>query len=105
MTDNDIIKALECCIGNTNCGECPMFRTPNCMNKVFNYALDLINRQREEIERLKDYNENLQTANTALSNEILEIKSKAIKEFAEELKNCFAISGDYLDIINIIDNL
>lgn len=33
------------------------------------------------------------------------VKSEAIKEFAKELKNCFAISGDYLDIINIIDNL
>ena len=32
-------------------------------------------------------------------------KSEAIKEFAERLKNCFAISGDYLDIINIIDNI
>lgn len=33
------------------------------------------------------------------------VKSEAIKEFAKELKNCFAISGDYLDIINIIDNI
>lgn len=49
-------------------------------------ALDLINRQQEEIERLKGYNENLQAANTALSNEIIEIKSEAVKEFAERLK-------------------
>ena len=52
MTDNEIIKAVECCIGNTKCGECPMFRTPNCMNKVFDYALDLINRQKAEVEKL-----------------------------------------------------
>ena len=35
---------------------------------------------------MKGFNENLQTANTVLSNEILEIKSEAIKEFAEELE-------------------
>ena len=52
MTDNEIIKAVGCCIGNTKCDECPMFRTQNCMNKVFGYALDLINRQKAEIERL-----------------------------------------------------
>ena len=40
-----------------------------------------------------------------LINELKTAKSEAIKEFAEKLKNCFAISGDYLDIINIIDNL
>ena len=36
---------------------------------------------------MQDFNENLQTGNTALSNEILEIKSEAIKEFAERWKN------------------
>lgn len=49
--------------------------------------LDLINRYEAEIERLQGYNENLQTANTALSNEILDIKSEVIKEFAERLIN------------------
>ena len=50
LTDAEVVKALECCIGNTNCGECPLFRTPKCMNKVFGYTLDLINRQKAEIE-------------------------------------------------------
>ena len=39
-----------------------------------------------EVERLKDYNENLLTANTSLSNEILDVKAEAYKEFAERLK-------------------
>ena len=38
-----------------------------------------------EVERLKGYNENLLTANTALSNELLEAKSEAYREFAERL--------------------
>ena len=69
MTDNEIIKELNLRIDSFS-----------------RETLDLINRQKAEIERLQDYNENLQTANTALSNEILEIKSEAIKEFAERLK-------------------
>lgn len=28
-----------------------------------------------------------------------------VKDFARELKNCFTISKEYLDIINIIDSL
>lgn len=93
MTDNEIIKAVECCTGNTKCCECPMFRTPNCMNKAFGYALDLINRQKAEIERLKcemgkllpkdcSYAMQMEVSNKLES----QIKSEAIKEFAEKLK-------------------
>ncbi len=39
-----------------------------------------------EIVKLKDYNENLLAANTALSNEILSAKVEAYKEFAKWLK-------------------
>lgn len=39
-----------------------------------------------ENERLKDYNANLQTANTALSEEILEAKTEAYKECIEKVK-------------------
>ena len=55
-----------------------------------------------EIERL--YIEGLQINKTFMDFVNKQI-AEAIKEFAERLKNCFAISGDYLDIINIIDNL
>lgn len=91
MTDNEIIKALECCSYSLGvmCKECPSKTTLQglgCKNKLSIATLDLINSQKAEIERLKGFNENLQTANTVLSNEILEIKSEAIKEFAEELE-------------------
>ena len=49
-------------------------------------VIDLINRLQAENERLKDYNENLLTANTALSNEILDVKAEAYKEFADRYK-------------------
>ena len=103
MTDNEIIKALESAIHRYK----DATHHVSCIVdiNILKNTLNLINRQKAENERLQDFNENLQTGNTALSNEILEIKSEAIKEFAKELKNCFAISKDYLDIINIIDNL
>lgn len=54
MTDNEIIKALECCIkDNCDCGECPAI--PVCQHDADcpkTIALALINRQKAEIESL-----------------------------------------------------
>ena len=52
MTDNDIIKALECCPKDILCEQCPLNGKSNCMNKLYEYALDIVNRQQAEIERL-----------------------------------------------------
>ena len=60
MTDNEIIKALECCIAD-KCMECPLRKIPKvkgCMNRL-SFALDLIKRQQAEIERLRDENNKL----------------------------------------------
>ena len=46
MTDNEIIKALECC-GGSNCHECPI---EGCTDDIFGNALDLINRQKDKIK-------------------------------------------------------
>lgn len=55
MTDNEIIKALEICgTYKGKCIDCPAFvkvDRSNC-KKVLLGALDLINRQKAEIERL-----------------------------------------------------
>ena len=93
MTDNEIIKALECCNGwHGRCLNCPLNREgTNCKEKLNSYALDLINRQKAEIEELrkrisyleksidcsrKEYNRLLQKLQQA--------KSEAIKEFCEK---------------------
>ena len=52
MTDNDIIKALECCV-HQNCAECQLNKLAFCMDALGSQALDLINRQKAEIERLQ----------------------------------------------------
>lgn len=58
MTDNEIIKALECCCSETiekTCGDCPLFNVgrPDCYRILANNSLDLINRQQAELEKLK----------------------------------------------------
>ena len=53
MTDNDIIKALECCysLNLQKCKtKCPLRDKPLCSEWLSKYALDLINRQKAEIE-------------------------------------------------------
>lgn len=61
MTDNEIIKALECCANwesDKSCEECPANTYGfGCANKRAKASLDLINRQQAEIERLKKENE------------------------------------------------
>ena len=57
MTDNDIIKALECLCGHTlgDCDKCPLYKhiDHDCVPDVIEPALSLINRQQAEIERLE----------------------------------------------------
>ena len=56
MTDEQIMKALECC-ENTKCdlpcAECPLQTTMNCNHALNRYALALIRRQRKEIRNLE----------------------------------------------------
>ena len=55
MTDEQIIKALECCLGYS-CSGCPCEKGASilCLDDLHRYALDLINRQKAEIERLRE---------------------------------------------------
>ena len=97
MTDNDIIKALECCsVGTFACSEeCPCFhsksnlKVTSCRFELLCELSDLINRQKAEIERLKTENLILSQKRVNLY-ERLDIidraRYKAITEFAERLK-------------------
>ena len=93
MTDNEIIKALECCAFG-ECHDCP-FNDMACEVELDKYALDLINRQKTKNAELQHKNSELEAEIERLedSNKGVElIKSEAIKEFAERLK---AISHPY----------
>ena len=86
-TDEQIKKALKCC-GEEGCEKCPMnfiMDDIGCKLYIGLYilALDLINRQEAEIERLKQ-DLKITMKNYVEGGKI--IKSEAIKEFAERLK-------------------
>lgn len=57
LSDNEIIKALELCSGDVFCHKgngCPYQGVDKCVKVSTHDAIDLINRQQAEIERLKD---------------------------------------------------
>lgn len=64
MTDNDIIKALELCHigGDDVCLICPYAGLPHCCWLMDKDAIDLIFRQKAEIEALKSANEKMHEA-------------------------------------------
>ena len=95
MTDNDIIKALECCSKSSKLGDCidnkcMLLGEYGCSdwmdNKLLKSALDLINRQKAEIERSQK-----ETIEQSLKQEMYrttveEVRAEAITEFAEKVK-------------------
>lgn len=116
FTDEEIKSSLEVIATTGNCNECKIrnckWGTCNCSQITANAALDLINRQKAEIERLKSMNQakldcihDLQNENEILSRNAdtafqdglnerrdlfaPEIKAEAYKEFAEKAKENF----------------
>lgn len=55
MTDNEIIKALECCADydahwiHKRCGECPIKGTLGCIPLLVKNAYDLVSRQNKSL--------------------------------------------------------
>ena len=85
MTDNEIKKALECCVGDNdgkNCFDCPLWEIDDCQEQLLLGALNIIN-------RLQVKNERLTTAHPKTIESIKKMRDKAkaeaYKEFAERL--------------------
>ena len=53
MTDNEIIKTLECCTTNESCSKCQLNYEDYCRAELLEQAFTLIKRQKAEIEKLK----------------------------------------------------
>ena len=90
LTDDEIIKALECCYASTGDCEnnCPMCDLENCNDVLMSgYVRDLIERLKIEIERLKGS----VITNTIMESQRIkrEAKAEAYKEFAKKLKEEF----------------
>lgn len=103
MTDNEIIKALECCVNNQYCWLCVLKDREDDCYDILKSALDLINRQKAEIARLRAVQGSIDNFARDLCKErllkgkaiadfedlqeyIKKEKSKAIREFAKRLK-------------------
>lgn len=94
MKDEQIIKALECCATDDgdDCFQCPygniVYKPGNggCVNRCRKDAIDLINRQKAEIERLEHIRKGDEQLINSLNKCYKLAKSEAIKEFARELK-------------------
>ena len=88
MKDNEIIKLLECCSGKCeeDCQKnCPIEGVRERLRDIFKDSLDLINRQKAEIERLQDI---------IISNDEERLSSSAIMMKKEqELMHAERISG------------
>lgn len=105
LTDNEIIKAFECC-NNDGCENCPN-RPTCCEIDVADEILNIINRQKAEIDRLRYILVNFMGeifdwgnkngvdtrifAQTAILGKekdgaVKQIKSEAYREFAERFK-------------------
>lgn len=104
MTDNDIIKALECCL-NLDCKKspmeicdpCPYFHEGNCTYLLKENALNLINRQKAEIERLE------KQLDSKCDRCIARDRAEAIKEFAWRLKGfCTETTTDNINCPSVM---
>lgn len=94
MTDREIINVLTYC--NTaktehHCVICPFYEYKKCTVSMLDSAVDLINRQKAEIEQWKEEANKYQNW---WASSCEESKSEIIKDFAERLKEHF-INNEY----------
>ena len=121
FTDEEVIKALRCLLSTNDtyddcpycddCGDCV-----DCVGKALHDALDLINRQKAEIERLdtivnpKEHGVSffvmINEAKERFEAYKQQLKAEAIKEFAQRLKEKLIANGIYPVLVkNSIDKL
>lgn len=103
MTDNEIIKGLECCIDYVTkdsfhyCdNECPLHNDYDCDKTLLKITLDLINRQNAKINTLE---KQVRVYGTQIGRERQYVKVEAIRVFAE------MIVSDYPEMKHYLDNL
>ena len=110
MTDNEIIKAMQCVIGNgVSCSECEYQKAlpfPSCRRMCAKNALDLTNRQAAEIERLRNRNKFLEIEYKNQGNlfwaRVQTSNLEAIKGFAERLKKIIYTHMDRVDVDGVV---
>ena len=101
MTDEQIIKAYERCFtlgfDESTCYECPFYTaTAKCTEDLRDSALDLINRQKAEIENLKADNEMYQKVNCLIAGQ-RDDRDKEIEELQTQMEWLTGYNKNLLD--------
>lgn len=106
LTDNEIIKALECCTTNgASCKDCPAFvkvDRSNC-KKYFRGSLDLINRLQAKVIKEQNKNSKLRNERNRLQAKLDEAED-TIQFAYKELKKAEAEIKTELDKLNAEKN-
>lgn len=101
-TDEQIVKALECCCEG-ECAGCIYDEQTACKEYLLTATLSLIISQKAEIDRL-------QRLGAAATRKMVNARAEAIKEFAERLKEYlddFYTTGEdaLFDTVSAIDEI
>lgn len=82
MTDKEILNALECIASKENvfCDSCPYkkYHLLECHRQGAKNALDLINRQQAEIEKLQSMNRDLKVDTCNIEEQLIDVTEKFI---------------------------
>ena len=76
LTDNEIKKALECCIVKTNCNGCPQLGKKQCLEEALENALDLINRLEARYKSVKKEKNKLLDTEMLLAKQVDELQDE-----------------------------
>ena len=122
ISDDEIISSLEVIATTRNCSECKIrncrWGDCNCSQITADAALDLINRQKAEIDRLKEcpkciYEYDGNTTEYCIQEPCSnfktteQVRAEAYKEFAEHLKEKWSNNDYYspdVDFDEFVDN-
>ena len=110
LSDNEIIKALECCFDSCN-ANCPLYDYKDCKQRLHLSSLTLIKRQKAEIRETR---RDLLNEIFILEHQVETVRAEAIKEVFEKLEERLfvhsfkAASEDYtrgqVDCMEFVDS-
>lgn len=109
LTDEEIVKVMKCCAESClRCDECPLREDSWCSNKVLPMGIDLINRQKAEIERLtiaeKQYFSEIERLNKSCG--IYQIKlEEQIKETYDYVHKAYKLEKRNAELQKQVDEL
>lgn len=94
LTDNDTIKAFECCMRPPKCDDCPYRIDPrNCKDVLEKSVLNLINRQKTQLVKEQNKNSKLRNERNRLqakNEELLGKTEKLEKQLDDKCDKCIA---------------